>query len=89
MPKCPKCGIEINHLSVQAVATVDISLILESSYDSEKQKTVYDLVDYNKEINTVDYTTAEITCPRCGEELPKPSGAHPWDVAEEFLKGES
>ena len=88
MPKCPKCGIEINHLSVQAVATVDVSFILESSFNSAKTETEYSMVDYNKEINTVDYATAEITCPRCGDELPNPTGGHLWDNAEKFLKGE-
>ena len=74
MPKCPKCGEEIDYLDYECEEVSVYEVRLSPSGDSLEWK-------------RVDYVTVEkfnaYTCPECGAEI----AYRPIDVID-FLKGE-
>ena len=74
MPKCPKCGKEIDHLVYQSYELVTATALL----------TPADIIDYiSWESHGITRDPPEYKCPECGAVL-----FNKEEDAEAFLKGE-
>ena len=71
--KCPKCGVEIDHLRLFSRVEQRARFELDGAGD----------VHVLYEGDVPDYDDDDFECPECNEVL-----FHDWDEAEQFLKGD-
>jgi len=76
MPKCPKCGKEIDYLRDFSPVWQEYKMIIDENGDAH-----YEFVDDSLPIDTID---DEYECPECGEVLFTDE-----EEAVKFLKGET
>ena len=75
MPKCPKCGEEIDHLNLKSIDGGEMSLS-EDGEDGEFQ------IDWNSDIYGEETLDTSASCPECGEKL-----FDDYEEASDFLRG--
>ncbi len=80
MPKCPKCGKEIDHL--RAVETVEVDLI--ATYDEENEELELETADaeYWHGNPIGEQVSLVFSCPQCERDL-----FYSEEAAKDFLAG--